>query len=314
MKKLVVFLVSLVIVFCIGVYVFIPAKLNITSSTVIAVTDNGADRFITHANNWAKWWDYDSLRTVSSTPDVYVRNGSEFKMTHAFYKSADIHIRHKELELESKLVMIPLPMDSIAVEWKLAVNTSSNPFNRFLQYLEVKSVKKNMDQVLETLKRFLSKNENVYGINIERTSIKDTAFISTKTVFKTYPTTPQVYALIKTIQDFAAKNNVKQTDAPIYNIMQVENGLYQLMVAIPVDRQVPDNNTFSSKRMVRGSFMVTEVVGGEYTVEKASQSLKQYFTDYRKTSMAINFTMLITDRMLQPDTSKWITKLYQPVY
>jgi hypothetical protein len=314
MKKMIAVLVSLVAVFCIGVYVFIPAKLSMASSTVIAVTDNGADRFITHANNWAKWWGYDSLHTVSSTSNLYVLNGSAFRMTHAFYKSADIHISHKDLELESKLMMIPLHMDSTAVEWKSEVSTSPNPFTRFMQYLEVKSIKKNMDQVLETLKRFLSKNENVYGISIERTSIKDTAFISTKSVFKTYPTTPQVYGLIKTIQDFAAKNNVKQTDAPIYNIMLVENGLYQLMAAIPVDRQLPDNNTFSSKRMVRGSFMVTEVVGGEHTVEKASQSLKQYFSDYRKTSMAINFTMLITDRMLQPDTSKWITKLYQPVY
>lgn len=314
MKKLVILLVSLVVAFCIGVYVFIPAKLNITSSTAIAVTDNGADRFITHKSNWIKWWDYRSFNTASSTLNVFMFNGDEFNMTHAFYKSANIRIRHKDMELESKLVMIPLQMDSTAVEWKTAVNTSSNPFTRFIQYIEVKRVKKNMDQVLEMLKRFLSKTENVYGISIERTSIKDTAFISTKTVLKTYPTTPQVYALIKTIQDFAAKNNVKQTDAPIYNVMQVENGLYQLMTAIPVDRQLPDNNTFSSKRMVRGSFMVTEVVGGEHTVEKASRSLTQYFSDYRKTSMAINFTMLITDRMLQPDTSKWITKLYQPVY
>jgi hypothetical protein len=245
---------------------------------------------------------------------MYILNGDEFKMTHVFYRSANIHIHHKELELESKLVMIPLRLDSTAIEWKSAVTTSANPFSRFFQYLEMKSVKKNMDQVLATLKRFLSKNENIYGISIQRTSIKDTSFISAKSVFKTYPSTPQIYGLIQTIQAFTAKNNVKQTDAPIYNITQIENGQYQLMAAIPVDRTLPDNNTFSSKRMVRGSFMVTEVVGGEYTVEKALQSLKQYFNDYRKTSMAINFTMLITDRMLQPDTCKWITKLYQPVY
>jgi hypothetical protein len=314
MKKLVVLLVSLVVIFCIGVYVFIPAKLDITSSAVIAVTDNGADRFITHKENWTKWWDHSSNQVASSTPDSYVLNGSEFKMTHAFYKSVNISIRHKDLELESKLAMIPLHMDSTVVEWKSAISTSSNPFTRFIQYFEVKSLKKNMDQVLEMLKQFLSKNENVYGISIERSSIKDTSFISTKAVFKIQPTTPQIYGLIKSIQDFAAKNNVKQTAAPIYNIMQVEHGLYQLMTAIPVNRQLPDNTIFSSKRMVRGSFMVTEVVGGEYTVEKASQSLKQFFSDYRKTSMAINFTMLVTDRMLQPDTSKWITKLYQPVY
>ncbi|MEO8171819.1 MAG: hypothetical protein ABI581_02005 [Sediminibacterium sp.] len=313
MKKLIVLLVSLLVIFCIGVYVFIPGKLTITSSTVIAVSDNGAERYITHEGSWAKWWPYDSVATAPGAKG-YVCNGDVFKMTHAFYKSANVHISHQELELESKLVMIPLRMDSTAIEWKSSVAMPANPFSRLMQYFQLKHVKKNMDQVLATLNRFLSKNENIYGINIERTSIKDTSFISARSVFRMHPSTPQIYALIKTIQDFAAKNNVKQTNAPIYNIMQVENGQYQLMAAIPVDRTLPGNNTFSSKRMVRGSFMVTEVLGGEYTVEKASQSLKQYFNDYRKTSMAINFTMLITDRMLQPDTSKWITKLYQPVY
>ncbi|MES2332981.1 MAG: hypothetical protein V4539_25455 [Bacteroidota bacterium] len=314
MKKLIWLLVFLLVLFCAGVYIFIPSKLTITASTLIAVTDNGADRFITNENNWAKWWGYDSLHAASPATGPYLVNGDEFKMEHALYKSASIRIHHKEMELESKLSVIPFHIDSTAIEWTSSMATSTNPFTRCMQYIEAKDIKKNMDQVLASLNRFLSNNENVYGTAIEKTSIRDTSFISSKKVFKIYPTTPQIYELIKTIQAFAAKNNVKQTGAPIYNVMEIENKQFQLMAAIPVDRTLPDNNSFSSKRMVRGSFMVTEVVGGEYTVEKASQSLKQFFNDYRKTSMAINFTMLITDRMLQPDTSKWITKLYQPVY
>ena len=68
------------------------------------------------------------------------------------------------------------------------------------------------------------------------------------------------------------------------------------------------------KNMVKGNFMISEVVGGDYSVNKASKSLQQYFTDFHLTSMAMSFTMLVTDRILQPDSSKWITKLYQPVY
>jgi ABC-type spermidine/putrescine transport system permease subunit I len=66
--------------------------------------------------------------------------------------------------------------------------------------------------------------------------------------------------------------------------------------------------------MVKGSFMVTEVLGGDSTISKASHNMEQYFQDFRRTSMAMNFTMLVTDRQLQPDSSKWITKLYHPVY
>ena len=40
----------------------------------------------------------------------------------------------------------------------------------------------------------------------------------------------------------------------------------------------------------------------------------KYFQDYKKISMAMSFTMLVTDRMLQTDSSRWITRLYEPVY
>jgi hypothetical protein len=94
----------------------------------------------------------------------------------------------------------------------------------------------------------------------------------------------------------------------------MDEGRYQLMAAVPVNKHLPESAAFSMKYMVKGSFMITEVAGGDSTINKASQNMQQYFQDYRKTSMAMNFTMLVTDRILQPDSSKWVTKLCMPVY
>jgi hypothetical protein len=171
-----------------------------------------------------------------------------------------------------------------------------------------------MNRVLNRLCAFLSKNENVYGIVIERTHLKDTLFVSSKRVLAVYPSIKEIYELIKKIQIYISEKNTKQSGNPIYNVTALGDGQYQLMTAVPVNKRIEDAGDFSLKFMVRGSFMVTEVVGGEYTVNKAYKSLQQYFADFRRTSMAINFTMLVTDRQLQPDSSKWITKIYQPVY
>jgi hypothetical protein len=42
--------------------------------------------------------------------------------------------------------------------------------------------------------------------------------------------------------------------------------------------------------------------------------MDQYFKDYNRVAMAIPFEYLITDRLKVPDTSKWVTKIYCPVY
>jgi hypothetical protein len=66
--------------------------------------------------------------------------------------------------------------------------------------------------------------------------------------------------------------------------------------------------------MVPGRFLKTEVTGGPYIIEHAHKMMQQYFEDYKRTSMAIPFEYLVTDRSKEPDTAKWVTRIYGPVY
>jgi hypothetical protein len=317
MKKMFLFLFIPLLLFVIMIYLFIPAKIEITESVLVNTTDNGTGRFLLDEGQWAQWWNYSSAdSTAKPLPATtsFTLNGDVYKITKQFYKSIDIQILHKSQVFESKLVIIPLTLDSTGIEWKCSLLSGYNPYSRLTHYAEARQIKSNMSLVLKSLRRFLAKNENIYGISIEKTTLKDTLFVSAKKITPVYPSLKEVYELIKKIQLHIAGKNTKQSGSPIYNITQLSDGQYQLMAAIPVDKRIEDAAGFALKFMVRGSFMVTEVTGGEYTVNKASKSLQQYFADFRKTSMAMNFTMLVTDRQYQPDSTKWITKLYQPVY
>jgi predicted transcriptional regulator YdeE len=317
MKKILWVLVIALIVLSACSYLFIPSNLAVSSTAVVHASENGVVKHALDEKNWPGWWNYTHSDTNAAVP-VPVRSftygNDSFYITENFYKSANINIRHGSQSIPTKFLVIPFSTDSTGIAWQYTGKASLNPFTRFMQYREAVAVKKNMDSVLANLTGFLGKLQNVYGIPIARTSIQDTLFASAKTIIPAYPHTPEVYALVKKIQAYAAANGCKQTGNPIYNITPTENNQYQLMAAIPVDKAVPVNSGFTNKHMVKGSFMVTDVVGGEQAVEKAWKSLQEYFADYRKTSMAINFTMLITDRQYQPDSSKWITRLYQPVY
>lgn len=241
-------------------------------------------------------------------------NGDRYQLKEKFYKSASIHIYHNNDSLISRITIIPLQQDSTGIEWTTSLEAGYNPIKRVITYLHAKEMVKNMDAVLTHFRSFLSHNENIYGLNIEKVSIRDTMFVAGKNFLKTPPTTADIYQLIKKIQQYATEKGVAQSGSPIYNVTLMDNEKYQLMAAIPINRVVPEERGFTIKKMIQGSFMSADVMGGENTVAKASEKLHEFFNDFHKTSMAMNFNMLITDRTLQPDTSRWVTKLYMPVY
>lgn len=308
--------IELLIVIILSAYIFIPSQLSISSARVLPASENAVHRFLMDAQKWQKWWG-DSTGVDSRPKDTqgsFTRNGYEFVLTEKWYKSAGISIQSQNLQLLSKIYIIPFPLDSTGIEWKSTFQVSNNPFSRISQYFALRKMKKTMDLVLGDLSRFLENNENVYGISLSKNSTKDTLLVTSKSIFSYAPATPEIYGLIQKVQGYATQNGAVQTGYPIYNISTLDGTQYQLMVAVPVDKRVPNNSRFSFKRMIPGSFMVTEVVGGDSAINRAFNSLQLFFNDKKKISMAIPFQMLVTDRMQQTDSSKWITRIYQPVY
>lgn len=315
MKKLLLFLLLTLVLFTLASYWLIPKNINISSAITVKTTDLGTERFLMDENKWAFWWHADSRKgTNSGGGKVFEQGNDSYQLAEKYYKSVSIRIRHNNRELDSRLMVIPLALDSTGIEWKSSMVSGSDPFSRLFDYLEAKKIKKNMDAVLQNLGNFLSSVENVYGIPIERNFLKDTLYVTAKNLLTTTPSNREIYALIEKITAYAVSKGARVTGSPIFNVTTMADNRYQLMAGVPVDKNIAETNAFSLKHMVRGSFIITEVLGGDESVNKASKSLQQYFSDYRKTSMAMNFTMLVTDRMYQPDSSKWITKLYRPVY
>jgi hypothetical protein len=307
MKKKLFILLTIVLVSCVVIpYIFIPSTITVSSAVVTIASPNGAGRYVLNQSGWSKWW--------NSTNNHFVYQSDTFLFSNKFFKSVNITILHGRDSIKSRLDLLPLQEDTTGIQWSYSFPSSQNPFKRIEQYQDAGTVKKNMDGILLQLKSFLDKPENIYNIAISRTSTKDTILISTKSISSVYPGTPAIYHQIEQLKTYIASQHARQTGNPIYNITQLDHHQFQLMTAIPVDKILPDNGSFAFKRMIPGSFMVTEVTGGEQTVSQALQNLLLYFADYHKTSMAINFQMLVTDRLKEPDTSKWVTRIYQPVY
>jgi hypothetical protein len=64
---------------------------------------------------------------------------------------------------------------------------------------------------------------------------------------------------------------------------------------------------------VAGKILIGEVRGGDATTKNAFAEMHNYVVDHQMTSPAIPFISLVTDRKQEPDSSKWISRIYYPV-
>jgi hypothetical protein len=120
--------------------------------------------------------------------------------------------------------------------------------------------------------------------------------------------------MINELKDYIKKKNGEQTNPPMMNVFPVSNTGFEVMIAIPTKWDLPQEGNFRLKKMVLGNILVGEVKGGISTVINAEKQLANYVFDHGKSSPAIPFQSLVTDRLLEPDSSKWITRLNYPVF
>ncbi len=314
MKKWFAGILILVAVFLGGSYLVIPSNLKITRISYINCTSGGGFRSLSAIENWRKWWPENPKGTPADTGRIFQYNNDTYQVGPLFRDAFKINIRHKSSRISSLFVIIPLSNDSMAVEWHTVLAMGVNPYKRLTRYLEADVIKSNMSAILDHMRQFLENSDNVYGIHISKISTKDTFLVATKSDFHSYPTTADIYRLVNNLKKYITLNNAVETDPPIMNITRNVDQDYTLMVAIPTNRELPGKDAIFYRRMVPGHFLELEVKGGNDAVNQAFKKMQNFISDHQQTVMAIPFESLVTDRSQEPDSLKWVTRIYQPAF
>ena len=316
MKKLIAVLLLLFVLLIAGIYFFIPDIIVVNNVAPVHCSLPGAARTVIQKENWKKIGNgtaHFTAQKLFNSNDFFLYNTDTFRIVQLLQNALQIDISNRNMKVNSTLLLLPLTQDSIVLNWNYKVAASTNALIRLQQYQQAVHTKKNMTAVLTNIASFLNKNENIYGFPITQTSTNDTSLISTKSVLNAYPSTGQIYSSIEKLKTFAKDNGAAETGFPMMNVTQINKQFYMLMTALPTDKMLSANGDIAYKHMVPGRFLTMTVVGGNETVNYAYYQMQQYIQDYNRTSMAIPFLYLITDRSKETDTSKWVTKLYFPV-
>ncbi len=316
MKKILVALLVFLGLTLIVIYIFIPADIEFKKVVLIKVNQVNASKFIVDENNWHEWWPKEKRKpdqgeTHTSGSQHFYKN-YQYIVNWKMLAGDSIIIKNKSVVFKSMLYLFPINKDSFAVQWQGKAAATNNPLSRIENYVRGKKIETSIEELFDSLKPFLENKDNLYGFKIKQEMVKDTALIATRFSSRAYPTTNEIYDAIKNIKTFILNSGAKETNYPMLHVVP-ENGDFKTMVAIPVDRVIAGNNEFLNKRMVAGKILITEIRGGVYTADAALKTIERYMDDYHLNAPAIPFQSLITDRSKEPDTAKWITRIYYPV-
>jgi hypothetical protein len=306
MKRFVFTLLTLIIAAVLFLYTGLSSKQTFSKSVAVACTNEGALRVLVNERNVKQGWPGEKL------------NDSMYRFEELQYTVGNTMINTTDLIFEkmgySEFVIEATTPDSSRFTINYTQQLPLNPLNRIKSYLTIRDTKQKTESFLTALKQKFDGEEFVYGIKIEMGRVTDSAMISTRKLITHLPSVSEIYEAIDAIRTYIKKNGGEESSAPMLNVFEEGKNQYLLMVAVPTKTIINGDENFLQKRMLANGFiLMSEVAGGNSSIQKAEQALRQYVTDHRKTSPAIPFQMLLTDRRSEPDTSKWKTRLYYPV-
>jgi len=305
MKKILTGLVLSIAFLLAAVYILIPGKMKMEKTITVNAALPGVSRVLTNDSSWRKWWPNKTL---------FAYNGEQYKLGGNAFNVINVNIYAGTDTIKSRMELVLLNSDSIMIMWNAEKQTSNNPFKRFSIYRDVKHTQENMSTLLGHIKSFLDKPENIYGFPIHKISVVDSVLISTRRSFDHRPGEKDIDAMIQSLKKYIAENKAIEKNLPMLNVMKIDSTNYEVMTAIPVNKSLPDTKEFATKFMLKGgNILEVQIQGGPHTIESAFIELENYRADHQYTSPAIPYQLLITDRMKETDTTKWVTRLYYPV-
>jgi len=312
MKKWIAGLVLALILTVSCVYLFIPSKIVISTIISSQATINGEFRYISSEEKWPRWWQ-DSDGKPHRPGDPFTYNETSFRLIKHSYNVVGIEIEQNGLKLPSIIHLVSFKIDSTVAIWQGELPAGKNPVTRIINYRKALEIRKNMNRVMKNLSSFISNSKNVYGVSITRTTNQDSTLLSARFISPAYPTTSELYDYFDAVGENIKKQKAKSTGYPMMNVIKLENDSFETEVAVPTSRELKNDGEFIFMRMIPGNSMMTEVTGGSYTANEALRQIELFIADYGRFKIANSFQSLLTNRLSEPDTLKWITKIYVPV-
>jgi hypothetical protein len=282
-----------------AVYVFIPSEMSIKGSQMVYQPSSSVTRAMTQISKWPEWMPKEIA-----------------------LKATSVLVATIEADLNQDGIQVPVVFsvengegNNSFIRYETSMNNIGwSPIERIQYALFARKIKHQLDLVLAAATAHYNYNKGVYGFDIVETKVKDSSYVALDQTLTDTPSLVQIYQMVDQLAAFINTQKGKAIGDPMVNITRADAKEIYIQVAIPIERDIPVNGAFSIKKMVLGNLLSVKVQGDQAKVNEAFEATKQYITDKQKYSPAIPFIIYNTNRLLEKDSSKWISTISYPIY
>ena len=112
---------------------------------------------------------------------------------------------------------------------------------------------------------------------------------------------------------FGARSGIDMTARPIVVYRHIDENKAVIEVGVPVNVQPQVSGRIYYKTMPEGEHVVADYLGDYDTLLDGHNAVQQWLMRYRRKQTGYAWEMYVTDPAAEPDTNKWLTKIYYPV-
>jgi hypothetical protein len=299
MRKIIGSILVILVLSLAAVYLFIPSQIVIKGSQMVYQPTSSVTRAMTQTSKWTEWMPKEIALIATSSLVATI-----------------------QAELNQDGIQVPVVFsienadgNNSFIRYETSMNNIGwSPIERIQYALFAKKIQNKLDLVLAAASSHYNYTKGVYGFDIVETKVKDSSYVAIDQTLTDTPSLVQIYQMVDQLAAFINTQKGKTIGDPMVNITRADANEIYIQVAIPIERDIPVNGSFSIKKMVLGNLLSVKVQGDQAKVNEAFEATKQYITDKQKYSPAIPFVIYNTNRLLEKDSSKWISTISYPIY
>jgi len=309
MKKWIVFILSLALVLLASAYLFTSPVTSFSQAVRFRQSPAAVIRAMYNLSTWQKWWPGERI-----TDNHFRYDGYNYRITDKGISTLVVMVSDGKDSVRTTIDFIASGIDSIEIIWQGSTRPVTSPAGRVTRLFKKDGMSREIAGLVKKLEEYYSRDENLYGMKFTGSTVSDTALVSTSEVRTTIPGTSEIYGMLDRLENHIKKNGAEKTGNPMLNISEDKDSVL-VRVAIPVNKRIPDSGNISYRWMLPGGLiMIAEYKGGPYGAMKAVKIAEEYLRDHDLKQPAIPYQSLVTNRLAEPDTSKWVTRIYCPYY
>lgn len=300
------FLLILIVAFA------LPLQSNISETVQFSTNPDALFRQLRSDTIWREWWP-GKVQSENGKIEFH-QNGFSYTIENILPYTFALNTIADSFTTKSYLHLISKEGESITLTLTASIPIDHSPISRIKTLLILSKLKVSFKKILSNLSSHYSGFKNLYNLGIHESTVPFEYVTTLSQTFGHNPSVQEIYALIDRVKVFIKGKGGSEKGSPMLFTTKIKEGQFFVQVAIPTNKSLPDTGKIKSKWMLKGgNILSAQVTGNRRAISKAKKQIEYYIQDHRKSVVAIPYEYLITDRLTQPDSNKWVTQIYFPV-